>query len=307
MIEFVQFQDIIARLYPEDANKETIDGIKLSTSNVTFQVTDDCNLRCTYCYQINKGKHSMSFDIAKRFIDMLIENNENTREYVDTRNKRAVIIEFIGGEPFLEIDLIDKITDYFIEQMILKDHPWQYHYMLSISSNGTLYFDPRVQAYLKKHQGHISLSISIDGNKRLHDACRIFEDGSGSYDIAIAAVHHYIDVLGGEMGSKMTLAPENIAYTYEAIVGLIEEGYNSINLNCVYEKGWTENHATILYYQLKELANYLIMNDLTEKVHISMFSNSEFCPKDPEDTTNWCGGKGQMISVDYKGDIYPCI
>ena len=307
MIEFVQFQDIIARLYPEDANKETMDGIKLSTSNVTFQVTDDCNLRCTYCYQINKGKHSMSFDIAKRFIDMLIENNENTREYVDTRNKRAVIIEFIGGEPVLEIDLIDKITDYFIEQMILKDHPWQYHYMLSISSNGTLYFDPRVQAYLKKHQGHISLSISIDGNKRLHDACRIFEDGSGSYDIAIAAVHHYIDVLGGEMGSKMTLAPENIAYTYEAIVGLIEEGYNSINLNCVYEKGLTENHATILYYQLKELANYLIMNDLTEKVHISMFSNSEFCPKDPEDTTNWCGGNGQMISVDYKGDIYPCI
>ena len=307
MSKIVQFQDIISQLYPEDEFTNPNDGSTLTTSNITFQVTDDCNLKCTYCYQINKGKHSMPFDVAKRFIDMLLENDDYTKQYIDTRAKRAVIIDFIGGEPFLEIELIDQITDYFISQMILKDHPWQYHYIISISSNGTLYFDPRVQEYLKKHQGHISLSISIDGNKQLHDACRVFEDGSGSYDIAIAAVHHYIDELGGSMGSKMTLAPENIAYTYEAVVNLIEEGYTEINLNCVYEKGWTENHATVLYNQLKKLSDYLIMNGLTETIFISMFNEAFFHPKDPDDIGNWCGGNGQMIAVDYKGDIYPCL
>jgi sulfatase maturation enzyme AslB (radical SAM superfamily) len=69
---------------------------------------------------------------------------------------------------------------------------------------------------------HLSFSVSIDGNKQLHDACRVFPDGSGSYDKAIAAVRHYVDVLHGTMGSKMTLAPANIAYTFEAVKGLID-------------------------------------------------------------------------------------
>lgn len=299
------YQDIIDRLYPP--NVEGGPEHSLSVANITFQVTDACNLRCSYCYQINKSNHVMPFEIAQRFIDMLLENDENTKKYIDGDTKNGVIIEFIGGEPFLEIDLIDKITDYFVEQMILRNHPWQYHYMISIASNGTLYFNPKVQAYLKKHRHHLSFSISIDGNKQLHDACRVFPDGSGSYDIAIQAVHHYVDVMGGVMGSKMTLSPDNVQYTFEAIQSLIAEGYTEINLNCVYEEGWTEEHATILYYQLKDIADYLIDNNLDDKIYISMFRKESYRPKSKDDKENWCGGNGQMISVDWKGDIFPCI
>jgi radical SAM peptide maturase (CXXX-repeat target family) len=298
---------MIGRLYPEGEMVDPLDGATMSTSNITFQVTDDCNLKCTYCYQINKGKHKMPLDVAKKFIDLLLDNDENTREYINTRTKQAVILDFIGGEPLLEVELIDQIVDYFVQQAIIKDHPWQYHYVVSISSNGTLYFEPKVQEFIKKHLSHLSLSISVDGNKQLHDACRVFEDGTGSYDIAIAAVHHYVDVLGGNMGSKMTLAPENIAFTYEAVVSLIEEGYTEINLNCVYEEGWTAEHAAILYEQLKLLADYILENDLQDKIYVSIFENHFFCPKSPEDIQNWCGGTGSMISVDWKGDIYPCI
>jgi len=117
-----------------------------------------------------------------------------------------------------------------------------------MSSNGTLYFDPKVQKFLDKYKGHISYNVSIDGNKTLHDACRIFPDGTGSYDKAIAAVRHYVDVRKEFMGSKMTLAPNNIQYLFEAIKGLIDEKYDEIYLNCVFEKGWENNHATILYH-----------------------------------------------------------
>ena len=211
-----EYSSLIARLYPRDTND-------LAVLNVTFQVTDACNLRCSYCYQINKGNHVMPIEVAKKFIDMLLDNDENTQQYVDTKGKTGVVIEFIGGEPFLEVDLMDEIMTYFIKQMILKDHPWQYHYVISIASNGTLYFNEKVQRFIEKYRNHLSLSISIDGNKELHDACRVFPDGSGSYDIAIKAVHHYIDHWKGQMGSKMTLSPQNIQYTFEAVKSLIEE------------------------------------------------------------------------------------
>lgn len=301
-----QYQDMISRFYPFPYNREK-ETNKIQTANVTFQVTDACNLRCTYCYQINKGTHSMPFEVAQKFIDMLLENDENTQQYLDTKTCDAIVIEFIGGEPFLEVDLMDQIMEYFIKRMVETDHPWQYNWRISISSNGTLYFDSKVQAFIKKWMEHLSFNISIDGNKQLHDACRIFPDGTGSYDKAIAAVRHYVDVLGGKMGSKMTLSPANVMYTFDAVKGLIEQGYKEINLNCVFEKGWEEKDATILYKQLEQLSDYILENNLEDELYISMYEENLFHPKDKNDTQNWCGGNGAMISVDWKGDIYPCI
>lgn len=297
-----QFQDRIARLFPEynygDSDKHLV-------KNITFQVTDDCNLKCTYCYQTHKGHHRMPFDVAKRFIDMLLDS-DNTNEYINTENSPGCIIEFIGGEPFLEIDLIDQITDYFISQMIIKQHPWATRFMISICSNGLLYFDPKVQKYLEKHKTHLSFSITIDGNKKLHDSCRLTHEGKGSYDIVIAGVKDWMSK-GRYMGSKMTIAPQNVIYTYDAVKSIVESGYEDININCVYEEGWTYDHATILYYELKKIADYMIDNNLVETHRVAMFDENFFKPEDPLHNDNWCGGNGQMIAVDYKGDIFPCL
>ena len=64
-----QFQDKIARLFPEDAHSTETGDKKRLVRTVTFQVTDACNLRCTYCYQINKCTHSMPFEVAKKFFE----------------------------------------------------------------------------------------------------------------------------------------------------------------------------------------------------------------------------------------------
>ena len=147
----------------------------------------------------------------------------------------AVILEYIGYEHFLDIDFISEFTDYFVEGLIKRDHPWLYRYRISICSNGTLYFEPKVQEFIKKHFNYLSFSISVDGNKELHDACRVFHNSEGSYDKAIAAVNYYRDVLGGVIGSKMTLALGTIQYTYNAVRSLFETDYDDIHLNCVYE------------------------------------------------------------------------
>jgi sulfatase maturation enzyme AslB (radical SAM superfamily) len=57
----------------------------------------------------------MDLEIAKKFIDLLLNNDDNTKNYINTTSVRGVVLDFIGGEPFLQITLISQIIDYFIE------------------------------------------------------------------------------------------------------------------------------------------------------------------------------------------------
>ena len=72
--------------------------------NVTFIVTKDCQLACKYCYLVGKNeKERMSWKVAKSAVDYILSHNADFPE-------KSVIWDFIGGEPFLEIELIDKIS-----------------------------------------------------------------------------------------------------------------------------------------------------------------------------------------------------
>ncbi len=302
---FEQFGDKMVRLFPE-LHPFPEDGDKrVLTKTVTFQVTDDCNLACKYCYQINKGKRRMSLETAKKFVDMLLDATPENNSYINPVNSPFLVIEFIGGEPFLGIGLIDQIMDYFVGQAFERMHPWATRYCVSICSNGVLYFEEAVQRFLNKHRNHMSLSVTIDGNKELHDSCRVFPDGSPSYDIAVAAAKGWMD-RGGYMGSKITIAPGNITYLYAALTHMVELGYTEINANCVYEKGWTLTHAQELYRQMKQFADYLLENDL-DNIYCSLFEENFFKPKLEGDDQNWCGGTGAMLSCDPDGYLYPCI
>lgn len=279
-----------------------------TVKTITFQVTEDCNLCCTYCYQINKKKTIMSFDTAKAFIDLLIEDSYKENTYVSLNSTYAIICEFIGGEPLLEIDLIDQITDYFRCRLIELKHPWAPFFKISMISNGVLYFSENVQNYLDKNKGIISFGISLDGCKELHDACRIFPTGEGSYDIAVAGCKHYMNTYDSNMSTKMTFAPENLEYAYKAVKNLIELGYKTIHCNPIYEDKWSEEHPRIYYEQLKQIADYFIENKLYNDVFVAIFDKSLCGAVDCEnDNKNYCGTTGSMLSLDYKGDIYPCI
>ena len=300
----LSYQDLIAKLYyhPE---KRPLNIIQCPS--VTFQVTDDCNLRCSYCYQINKGHHKMPFSVAKEFINLLFENSEQTQQYIDTSQCDGITLEFIGGEPFLEVELIDQIIEYFQKAAILYNHIWARNWQISISTNGTLYFNPEVQKFIKKYFHKLSLSITVDGNKQLHDACRKFPNGEGSYDLASVAAYDFMYNLHGNLGSKITLSPDNIQYLSDAIKDFIIFGYKNIFANCVFEDVWKIGHATILYNELKKIADYLLENNLEQKIFFSLFKEKNFCPLPEDDTSNWCGGNAQMLALDYQGYIYPCV
>lgn len=304
MKKFEQYQDMIGRLYPELRGDD--ESVQTLSRTVTFQVTDKCNLACTYCYQINKGERKMRFEDAKKLIDMLLSGDKRLGGYVDVETSPAIILEFIGGEPFLQVELIEKICDYFVDKAIELCHQWATMYCISICSNGVLYFDEKVQHFLNKYKDRLSFSVTIDGNKELHDACRVFHDGSPSYDKAVAAANDWMS-RGYYMGSKITIAPGNLDYMYDAIIHMVELGYDEINANVVYEKGWTLEHAKKYYKELKRVADYWIDNNLVDTHYLALFIDTFFHPKEEGDDQNWCGGTGSMLSMDPDGYLYPCI
>lgn len=312
-VEFFRFStdsynDAIAKAYPELFENRHVDTGKgndgdVFVHNFTFQTTEACSLNCSYCYQFNKSPMNMKFETAKKFIDELLDDKYG---YINRFNSPAIIIEFIGGEPLLQINLTRKIYEYFLDRCYELNHPWFTMHRLSICSNGLQYFDPNVQSFFKEYAHQISFNISIDGNKELHDACRIQPTGEGSYDVAMTALNHYNRVYSNERNSKMTLAPENISYLFDSVVDFINHGMTTINLNCVFEEGWNTRTAKIEYDQLKKLADYIIDNDL-EHLYIAIFRETPEGVMDKYSDGNHCGGLGSMLAMRPNGQFYPCI
>lgn len=305
--KFEQYQDFIHRML---SAKGEFEGTLMPTNapkTVTFQVTDTCNLACTYCYQINKGVNAMTFETAKKFIDTIFIDSYREGSYLHISSTPAIILEFIGGEPLLEINLIDQITDYFKYKAISENHPWATKYLLSMISNGVNYYHEDVQKYLTKNKGKVSFSISVDGCKELHDMCRVFPNGGGSYDLAESACLHYKKNYDDGMLTKMTIAPENIEWTYKAFENLLNLGYYYIHSNVVYEEGWDISHAKIFYKELKKVADLLLDRNLENEIYTSLFEELMFHPMTESDNQNYCGSTGCMIACDPKGGIYPCI
>ena len=296
--KFEKYNDKLARLYPERFfSSDTI-------LTLTFQVTEDCCMACTYCYQNNKSKNKMDFSVAQKVIDNLL----NDDKYYHTEKINGLILEFIGGEPFMEVQLIDEITSYFIKKCIDLNHRFLFNFRISMASNGLLYFEEEVQNYIKKYKDFLSLAISIDGNKELHDTCRIDLNGNGTYNRVVAAARHLRENYIQDLETKMTLSPDNIKYIFSAIQNLIAIGYTSISLNCVYEEGWELSHAKILYDELRKTADWLIETDSFRKYRISLFDEELFTPLPEEETKNWCGGVcNGMLAFDYNGDAFPCV
>ncbi|WP_235838993.1 radical SAM protein, partial [Desulfosporosinus metallidurans] len=130
-----------------------------SIKTVTMSITENCNLACKYCYMTGKNStNKMTVDTAKKVVDYVLENK-------NTFNEEAVVWEFIGGEPFLEIDLIDAVSDYIKQRMYMLGHKWFSNYMFNFSTNGLLYDTTKVQNYINKNRKHVSIGISVDGNK----------------------------------------------------------------------------------------------------------------------------------------------
>lgn len=273
-----------------------------AAKNITFIVTKDCQLACKYCYLVGKNeKERMTFDVAKKAIDYILSHEDDFRQ-------SAVIWDFIGGEPFLEIDLIDRICDYIVCETYRRNHHWFGHHMFSFSTNGINYHTDKVQNFIKKFQDHLSIGITIDGTRKKHDMNRIWKgDGPerGSYDDVVRNIPLWLSQFP-KGSTKVTISSADIPYIAESVLHLYSLGIHEVNINVVFEDVWQEGDDLLYEEQLIKLADAIIDQDLYMENTCSFFNETIGKPLDPvDDNQNWCGA-GMMLSIDAAGNFYPC-
>lgn len=280
--------------------------------NITFIVTKDCQLACKYCYLVGKNsKERMTWEVAKAAIDYILDRESDFDE-------KSVIWDFIGGEPFLEIELIDKICDYLKTEMFRRNHHWFNSYRFSFSTNGINYHTDKVQEFVKKNRNHLSIGITIDGTKRKHDLNRIWktkememgeqpksENERGSYDDVVRNIPLWLSQFP-KAATKVTISSADIPYIKESVLHLYSLGIHEVNINCVFENVWNDGDDLKFEEQLMQLADAIIDNGLYKEYACSFFDESMGKPMDCQlQNQNWCGA-GKMLAIDALGNFYPC-
>lgn len=265
--------------------------------NITFIVTKDCQLACKYCYLVGKNtEERMTFDVAKSAINYILSHEQDFPE-------ESVVWDFIGGEPFLEIDLIDKICDYLKTEMFRRNHHWFNSYRFSFSSNGINYDNEKVQRFIEKNKTHLSIGITIDGTEQKHDLNRVYKNSEqGSYADVVRNIPLWLKQFPNG-ATKVTISSADIPYICESVLHLFSLGIHEVNINCVFEDVWQEGDDARFEAQLMQLADAIIDGKLYENNVCSFFSEHIGHPL--EDNQNWCGA-GKMLSIDAAGNFYPC-
>lgn len=270
--------------------------------NITFIVTKDCQLACKYCYLVGKNdKERMSWDVAKAAVDYILDHEADFTE-------DSVIWDFIGGEPFLEIDLIDRICDYIKVELYRRNHHWFNSYRFSFSTNGINYDCDKVQKFIGKNRNHLSIGITIDGTKEKHDLNRIWKDSGpekGSYDDVVRNIPLWLKQFPSG-GTKVTISSADIPYIKDSVLHLYSLGIHEVNINCVFENVWRDGDDALFEDQLVQLADAIIDGEYYKDYTCSFFTETIGKPMSCDvDNQNWCGA-GKMLSVDAAGNFYPC-
>lgn len=282
--------------------KESIPWQAGRAKNITFIVTKDCQLACKYCYLVGKNENErMDWSVAKTAIDYILSHEEDFLE-------ESVIWDFIGGEPFLEIDLIDRICDYIKTELFRLNHHWFNSYRFSFSTNGINYHSDKIQNFIKKNISHLSIGITIDGTQRKHDLNRIWKGiipEKGSYEEVVKNIPLWLSQFSGG-ATKVTISTADIPYIKESVLHLFSLGIHEVNINCVFEDVWNEGDDKKFECQLINLADTIIEQKLYVNFACSFFNENIGKPLNPTiENQNWCGA-GKMLAIDSQGNFYPC-
>lgn len=273
---------------------------EVAGKEITFIVTKDCQLACKYCYLVGKNQSErMSFDTAKRAVDYILSSK-------DLFPEETVIWDFIGGEPFLEVKLIDEIVDYIKTEMFRLDHPWFNSYMISLTTNGINYHTEKVQKFILKNLNHLSVGLTIDGTREKHDLNRVYKGTNvGSYNDVVKNIPLWLKQFPND-GTKVTISSPDIPYICESVMHLFSLGIHEIHINCVFEDVWKDGDDVLFEEQLVQLADQIIEKELYKDYVCSFFDQNIGKPLDKTlQNDNWCGA-GSMLSIDANGFFYPC-
>jgi len=260
----------------------------------------DCNLRCDYCFYLEKSalypdsqRHRMAPEVLERLISSYMATNQP--EYV---------FGWQGGEPTL------MGVDFFREVTRLQQKYGRPGSVVAngLQTNATL-IDDEFAAHLAQY--NFLVGVSLDGPPELHDTYRTTASGQGSH----AQVLEGIETLkrnGAESNALTLVSSANVGQAREVYHYLCDLGiYYHQYIPCVEfdEQGqplpWTISGAEWGDF-LCQIFDHWYQTD-TRRVSLRLFDALLSLLVEGKSTICHLGRNCcQYFVVEYNGDLYPC-
>jgi uncharacterized protein len=187
---------------------------------VVLNVTNQCNLACTYCYEYSEDRIAqtagrqkfMSADVAEASVDMLFR---------ESGHRRGIHVTFFGGETLLNFPVMRSTVEYAKRKAAETGKEIEF----SLTTNATLLDEEKIE-FLSENR--IGVTVSIDGDRELHDSQRVFHNGKGSYDVIVPKIKELLKRhRTNSIGARVTLTA-GVSDVRRIYRHLIEEiGFNA--------------------------------------------------------------------------------
>ena len=254
-------------------------------------LTDDCNLKCSYCFEHNKqATYMKSKDIPVIISFMKKYLNEDF-----LFNNKEITISFNGGEAMMNFSVLKEL--YFE----LKNNFNNITYY-TISTNLTLLDDEKLEFL---YRNEIVPHISIDGVKKIHNLYRIYRSGKGTFDDIYANIlkirNKYPE---WNCSYTMTFTPQTVNKLFEGFMMLRNLGITRIGVAPVLDLEWEEKDYKILKRELKKIKDEIIKSyNENKKIYFKMLH--EAINNSIKGITD-CGICNDLIVILPTGEILPC-
>lgn len=264
----------VSLLHFEVMKKESLARNIYITTNLT------CNLRCIYCYEQDKSsQETFNLEQAK---DTLLRT-------LVTTTKKGTLINFHGGEPFLQYEKIKELCEWAWEQHF----PEKFSFFAT--SNGTLIHGD-IQDWLFDHRHQFVVGLSLDGTRDMHNINR-----SNSFDLIDL---NFFLKTWPKQGVKMTISPKTIHNLADGLIFIHEKGFRDVRANLAEMIDWSDSiYIEIYRRELSKLSNYYLTHPNIDKC--SLFSIF-FAGLVNQDIRKWCGVGTEIEAIDIDGGKYPC-
>jgi His-Xaa-Ser system radical SAM maturase HxsB len=197
-----------------------------------------CNTSCIYCQASHKGAAAASCDMTEATADRAIE-------FMFSSPSSHLKLEFQGGEPLLNFDMVR----YIVEYTRRREAELGRNVSIVICSNLALISEPILQ-FCEKNNVHFS--TSLDGPLDLHNHNRPSVEFD-SYERASAGIVRVREALGiRAISALMTTTQASLLRPKEIVDEYVGQGFTSIFLRPINPYGFASKAGALTHYSVNE-------------------------------------------------------
>lgn len=212
------------------------------TSLHIFVVTLRCEHSCPYCQVSRQSEDKKSYDMTRETADKALD-------LVFESPSPLIKIEFQGGEPLLNFELIK----YIVLEAIEKNKTYKKQIDFVIATNLAL-INGEILSFCKEMKIHIS--TSLDGPEDLHNKNRP-RPGRNSYQKTISGINLTRDILGkDQVSALMTTTESSLNRIKEIIDEYLSNGFNGIFLRHLSPYGFAIKTKSFISYSTERWINF---------------------------------------------------